>query len=95
MSLSIADVCSTFSLLTPSTLRFHFIDAIGHKLTGQVAQQLLTPETAEQVKLILSTRYDGLLSRAALWADTVKHQPEFKYVLLLFFFALASTVHMP
>ncbi|CAO3563819.1 unnamed protein product [Mortierella alpina] len=32
----------------------------GHRLTGQVAQQLLTPETAEQVKAILSPDYGGL-----------------------------------
>ncbi|KAG0342703.1 hypothetical protein BG005_002627, partial [Podila minutissima] len=45
--------------------------ALGHTLTGQVAQRLLTPETEEQVEVILSS-YDGLLSKAALWADSLK-----------------------
>ncbi|KAG0084528.1 hypothetical protein BGZ92_009800 [Podila epicladia] len=43
--------------------------ALGHTLTGQIAQRLLTRKTAEQVKEILPSNFDGLLSKAALWAD--------------------------
>ncbi|KAG0306464.1 hypothetical protein BGZ98_002344 [Dissophora globulifera] len=51
----------------------------GHTLTGQVAQQFLTPETAKQVKEILSPYYDGLLSKAAPWADTIKGQARYRW----------------
>lgn len=51
---------------------------IGHTLTGEVAQRLLTPKTVEQINDILSPSFDGLLSKAALWADTVKNNPKFK-----------------
>ncbi|KAG0233481.1 hypothetical protein BGW42_007438 [Actinomortierella wolfii] len=52
---------------------------LGHTLTGQVAQLLLTPETARQVKEILSPYYDGLLSKAASWPDTIKMKPQYKW----------------
>ncbi|KAF9158934.1 hypothetical protein DFQ26_007098 [Actinomortierella ambigua] len=52
---------------------------LGHTLTGQVAQKLLTPETARQIKEILSPYYDGLLSKAAPWPDTVKSKPEYRW----------------
>jgi len=51
----------------------------GHTLTGQVAQLFLTPETARQVKEILSPYYDGLLSKAAPWPDTIKGQAKYRY----------------
>ncbi|KAF9306467.1 hypothetical protein BG003_001029 [Podila horticola] len=47
--------------------------AVGHTLTGQIAQRLLTRKTAEQVKVILTLSNNGLLSNASLWADKVKH----------------------
>jgi len=50
----------------------------GHTLTGQVAQLFLTPETAKQVKEILSPYYDGLLSKAAPWPDTIKGQAKYR-----------------
>ncbi|KAG0238652.1 hypothetical protein BGW41_008126 [Actinomortierella wolfii] len=52
---------------------------LGHTLTGQVAQLLLTPETARQVKEILSPYYDGLLSKAAPWPDTIKMRPQYRW----------------
>ncbi|KAG0366430.1 S1/P1 nuclease [Gamsiella multidivaricata] len=52
---------------------------LGHTLTGQVAQRFLTPETARQVKEILSPYYDGLLSKAAPWADTIKGQARYRW----------------
>ncbi|KAK3811903.1 MAG: S1/P1 nuclease [Benniella sp.] len=52
---------------------------LGHTLTGQIAQRFLTPETARQVKEILSPYYDGLLSKAAPWADTIKGQAKYRW----------------
>ncbi|KAG0209440.1 hypothetical protein BGX28_010323 [Mortierella sp. GBA30] len=52
---------------------------LGHTLTGQVAQLFLTPETARQVKEILSPYYDGLLSKAAPWPDTIKGQAKYRW----------------
>ncbi|KAG0336085.1 hypothetical protein BG000_006935 [Podila horticola] len=46
--------------------------AVGHTLTGQIAQRLLTPETAQQINTILFPNFDGLLSKASLWADQVR-----------------------
>jgi len=44
----------------------------GHTVTGQVAQQFLTAETAKQVGQILSPTYQGLLGDAVTWADKIK-----------------------
>ncbi|KAF9438778.1 hypothetical protein BGZ76_004854 [Entomortierella beljakovae] len=52
---------------------------LGHTLTGQVAQLFLTPETAKQVKEILSPYYGGLLSKAAPWPDTIKGQARYRW----------------
>ncbi|KAF9982531.1 hypothetical protein BGZ65_002764, partial [Modicella reniformis] len=57
----------------------HGYGILGHTLTGQVAQQHLTPETARQIKEILSPYYDGLLSKAAPWADTIKGQAKYRW----------------
>ncbi|KAJ3014556.1 hypothetical protein HKX48_005090 [Thoreauomyces humboldtii] len=44
---------------------------IGHWLTGQIAQELLTDD-AEAWTRVLLPEYGGSLARAALWADEVK-----------------------
>ncbi|KAF9405837.1 hypothetical protein BGZ94_003356 [Podila epigama] len=61
----------------------HGFGILGHTLTGQVAQLFLTPETARQVKEILSPYYDGLLSKAAPWPDTIKGQVKYRWASVL------------
>ncbi|KAF9968911.1 hypothetical protein BGZ73_009048 [Actinomortierella ambigua] len=56
---------------------------LGHTLTGQIAQLLLTPETSRQVKEILSPYYDGLLSKAAPWPDTIKMRPQYRWASVM------------
>ncbi|KAI8816769.1 S1/P1 nuclease [Fimicolochytrium jonesii] len=46
---------------------------IGHWLTGQIAQKLLTSEAEAWVRFLLPD-YDGSLARASLWADEI-HLP--------------------
>ncbi|KAG0065986.1 hypothetical protein BGZ90_001587, partial [Linnemannia elongata] len=67
---------ASLSLLSVSSV--HGYGILGHTLTGQVAQLFLTPETARQVKDILSPYYDGLLSKAAPWPDTIKGQAKYR-----------------
>ncbi|KAF9148347.1 hypothetical protein BGX20_006358, partial [Mortierella sp. AD010] len=45
--------------------------AVGHTLTGQIAQQYLTSTTAKVVNTLLSD-YEGLLGNVAPWADKVR-----------------------
>ncbi|KAF9319086.1 hypothetical protein BG003_009887 [Podila horticola] len=61
----------------------HGYGILGHTLTGQVAQQFLTPETAKQIKEILSPYYGGLLSKAAPWPDTIKGQAKYRWASIL------------
>ncbi|KAG0252032.1 hypothetical protein BG011_007255 [Mortierella polycephala] len=70
-------VASCLSLLSVNSVQGFGI--LGHTLTGQVAQQFLTPETAKQVKEILSPYYDGLLSKAAPWPDMIKRQAKYRW----------------
>ncbi|KAG0268673.1 hypothetical protein DFQ27_006041 [Actinomortierella ambigua] len=56
---------------------------LGHTFTGQIAQLLLTHETARQIKDILSPYYDGLLSKAAPWPDTIKMRPQYRWATVL------------
>ncbi|KAG0294704.1 hypothetical protein BGZ96_000613 [Linnemannia gamsii] len=68
---------ASLSLLSINSV--HGYGILGHTLTGQVAQLFLTPETARQVKEILSPYYDGLLSKAAPWPDTIKGQAKYRW----------------
>ncbi|KAK5809964.1 S1/P1 nuclease [Linnemannia elongata] len=68
---------ASLSLLSVNSV--HGYGILGHTLTGQVAQLFLTPETARQVKDILSPYYDGLLSKAAPWPDTIKGQAKYRW----------------
>ncbi|ORZ15494.1 S1/P1 nuclease [Lobosporangium transversale] len=61
----------------------HAYGILGHTLTGQVAQRFLTKETERQVKEILSPYYDGLLSKAAPWPDTIKGQAKYRWASIL------------
>jgi hypothetical protein len=44
---------------------------IGHSLTGSVAQDLLTPKSVQMLKELIP-EFDGMLSPAANWGDTIK-----------------------
>ncbi|KAG9289334.1 hypothetical protein G9A89_007895 [Geosiphon pyriformis] len=47
----------------------------GHVTIGNIAQNILTPDVAIQVKNLLQDKgFDGLLGPASLWADRVKHE---------------------
>ncbi|KAF9434179.1 hypothetical protein BGZ76_008444, partial [Entomortierella beljakovae] len=45
---------------------------VGHTLTGMIAQQYLTPSTASQISNILPASYNGQLSSATPWADSIR-----------------------
>ncbi|KAF9974585.1 hypothetical protein BGZ73_001983 [Actinomortierella ambigua] len=62
-------VAAIAAVLSTAIHPAHSFGSLGHTLTGQVAQQLLTRNTASQIKEILPTNYGGLLSKAVLWAD--------------------------
>ncbi|KAF9583546.1 hypothetical protein BGW38_009202 [Lunasporangiospora selenospora] len=70
-------VAAALTLLNAGQVQTYGI--LGHTLTGQVAQLFLTPETARQVKEILPSYYDGLLSKAAPWPDTIKGQAKYRW----------------
>ncbi|KAG0369927.1 hypothetical protein BGZ54_008415 [Gamsiella multidivaricata] len=69
LSSSVAAVASLMAL-NPSTVQAWGV--LGHTLTGQIAQQFLTPTTANQISQILDPSYSGLLSNVADWADKVR-----------------------
>lgn len=50
--------------------------AVGHRITGAVAEQLLTPTTARAVAAILQP--GETLADAANWADYIRSRPEWK-----------------
>ncbi|KAF9974586.1 hypothetical protein BGZ73_001984 [Actinomortierella ambigua] len=72
-------VAAIAAVLATAVHPVHSYGILGHTLTGQVAQELLTPETARQIKEVLSPYYEGLLSKAAPWPDTVKSKPQYKW----------------
>ncbi|KAF9116498.1 hypothetical protein BGX27_002170 [Mortierella sp. AM989] len=78
-----APFATAVSLSLLSLNSVHGYGILGHTLTGQVAQLFLTPETAKQVKEILSPYYDGLLSKAAPWPDTIKGQAKYRWATIL------------
>ncbi|KAF9360609.1 hypothetical protein BGX26_008594 [Mortierella sp. AD094] len=59
--------------------------ALGHTLTGQIAQQYLTPTTASLVSTILPD-YQGLLGDASTWADKIKFLSQYSWATPLHFF---------
>ncbi|KAG0052944.1 hypothetical protein BGZ83_001870 [Gryganskiella cystojenkinii] len=59
--------------------------ALGHTLTGQIAQQFLTTETANQVNQILDPKYEGLLSNVAPWADSVRFLSSYSWATPMHF----------
>ncbi|KAF8923858.1 hypothetical protein BGZ58_002445 [Dissophora ornata] len=65
-------IAAVAALITLGANTAHAYGALGHTLTGQIAQQFLTPTTASQISAILPASYGGLLSNAAPWADTVR-----------------------
>ncbi|GJJ69972.1 hypothetical protein EMPS_02321 [Entomortierella parvispora] len=67
------------SLVAFGTSHVHAWGAVGHTITGQIAQQFLTAQTASQVEQILSPTYQGLLGDAAPWADTVRYISGYKW----------------
>lgn len=71
-------VCVSLLMKTFAVFSCVCLQPVGHTFTGQVAQIYLTPETARQVKEILSPYYDGLLSKVAPWADTIKGQARYR-----------------
>ncbi|KAF8953447.1 hypothetical protein CPC16_003765 [Podila verticillata] len=81
MRLSPTLIAAALTLFSANTV--HGYGILGHTLTGQVAQRFLTPETAKQVKEILSPYYDGLLSKAAPWPDTIKGQAKYRWASIL------------
>ncbi|KAK9759953.1 hypothetical protein K7432_016493, partial [Basidiobolus ranarum] len=42
--------------------------ALGHQLTGAIAQELISNKTLQQVSLLLPATWNGDLSKAATWA---------------------------
>ncbi|KAG0266039.1 hypothetical protein BG011_003477 [Mortierella polycephala] len=58
---------------------------LGHTLTGQIAQVFLTPKTVKEIHAILPPSYDGLLSNAAPWPDTVRWMAKYKWASPLHF----------
>ncbi|KAF9993944.1 hypothetical protein BGZ80_007975, partial [Entomortierella chlamydospora] len=59
--------------------------AVGHTLTGQIAQQYLTSTTTSVVNTLLSD-YEGLLGNVASWADKVRFLSQYKWATPLHFF---------
>ncbi|KAI1316664.1 hypothetical protein EDD11_009620 [Mortierella claussenii] len=82
LSVSVATVASVIAL-GASTV--HAYGVVGHTLTGQIAQQFLTPTTAAQIKDILVS-YNGLLSGAAPWPDQVRGLSQYSWATPLHFF---------
>ncbi|KAG0301371.1 hypothetical protein BGZ98_008410 [Dissophora globulifera] len=60
--------------------------ALGHTLTGQIAQQFLTPTTASKIGQILPAADDGRLSDVASWADKIRFLASFKWATPMHFF---------
>ncbi|KAF9579357.1 hypothetical protein BGW38_004421 [Lunasporangiospora selenospora] len=70
---------STASLFLLSASNVDAYGVVGHTLTGQIAQQFLTPKTAKAVKEILPEADEGLLSKATPWADKIKSFAQYKW----------------
>ncbi|KAF9200305.1 hypothetical protein BGZ49_009478 [Haplosporangium sp. Z 27] len=58
---------------------------VGHTITGMIAQQYLTSNTASVINTLLSD-YQGQLGNAAPWADSVRGLSSFKWATPLHFF---------
>ncbi|KAF9896457.1 hypothetical protein BX616_007416, partial [Lobosporangium transversale] len=81
----ISSVVAVASFIAVSTNAVYAYGALGHTLTGQIAQQFLTPKTTTQIQKILQS-YDGLLSGAASWPDQVRGLAQYKWATPLHFF---------
>jgi len=57
----------------------------GHSLTGQLAQKLMKPATADKLANILPAEYNGDVGQAALWADQVKRTRGYTWSAILHF----------
>ena len=64
-----------FSLLLQLALGY---GRIGHSLSGQIAQELLSPAGKALVETLLPA-FDGKLSRGATWADEIKSNHKYDW----------------
>ncbi|KAF9357128.1 hypothetical protein BGX34_009528 [Mortierella sp. NVP85] len=83
LSSTIAVVASLI-LIGSNTNHVEAYGALGHTLTGQIAQQFLTPKTQKAVNQILAAESGGLLSNVSSWADQIRLQ--YKWSAPLHFF---------
>ncbi|MHB8912601.1 MAG: S1/P1 nuclease, partial [Lysobacter sp.] len=56
-------------LLAPSAMAW---SALGHRLTGELAQRHLTPAANAEVATLLAGEPDPSLAGVATWADTLR-----------------------
>ncbi|KAF9108447.1 hypothetical protein BGX27_008343 [Mortierella sp. AM989] len=73
------------SLMALSANNVQAWGVVGHTLTGQIAQEFLTPTTTAKVDTILAY-YGGLLSNASVWADKIKFLSQYKWATPLHYF---------
>jgi len=52
--------------------------ALGHELTGGIAQSLISPQIAFDVRQLLPSDWKGNLTRSSTWADEVRGAPATK-----------------
>ncbi|KAF9288897.1 hypothetical protein BGZ68_010430 [Mortierella alpina] len=80
-----ASLVAAASLVALSANSVYGYGLLGHTLTGQIAQQFLTPATAKEVANILPASYEGLLSNAAPWPDKIKFLAQYKWATPMHF----------
>lgn len=79
---------SSFFLFLTAYLPTVYFDALdsdsGHETIGYIAQAFLGPKTSAFVKATLDSQYAGQLGEAATWADEVKYDKGWTWLVVTF-----------